>query len=692
MDSPSDGVARSAAAAAAAAAAASDDPEPHPPPSASSAPPPPPRRRIVVVPRRVVIRRRGGVKSSSSSSSSSNQANHDENDDDDGGGGGGRGGDGIPPHVRNNAELHHAISTTLPRDYEFEIPKTIVRIEKSNAVDVALQMPEGLAMYASAIGDILVRFCHRFRPTIHHHSRRRVVDGEGKEEEEEEGGGGTSVVVVPKRLHSLSVLGDVTYGACCVDDLSAKSLGCDLLVHYGHSCLVPVNRTALPCLYVFVEISVDVGHLVDCVRMTFEGEEEERERGRGTTGASTKMGGGGAGGGEKERRGPPFVVEACVMGTVQFRSAVVEAARALDDDDREEGDDDDDRMRRRRRASSRVRFRTIVPQAKPLSPGEVLGCTSPSGLATLDFDAGARAASSRRRKGRAAGGAGGDPAENGNEDILPVVIAEEEGGGRERVMIFVADGRFHLEAAMMSNPTLRALRYDPYSKTLTEERYETSKMKGLRRDAVIEARRLLGLSSSSSSSSSRADLVVAVGRGAVAPSVECGDDVADRVLRRPPRSRSPHRPPGAGCGTMGIILGTLGRQGNPAILSRVRSLLRSRGVRTSIVLLSEVFPAKLDAMSSGPGGIRAWVQIACPRLSVDWGHHFSVPVLSPYELFVALGEVDDSSLLGRHGGGANELEEDEEVGYPMDFYSKSGGPWANYHEDNKDRKVASHGS
>lgn len=39
------------------------------------------------------------------------------------------------------------------------------------------------------------------------------------------------------------VLGDVTYGACCVDDFSAKALGADLLVHYGHSCLVPVDVT-----------------------------------------------------------------------------------------------------------------------------------------------------------------------------------------------------------------------------------------------------------------------------------------------------------------------------------------------------------------------------------------------------------------------------------------------------------------
>jgi 2-(3-amino-3-carboxypropyl)histidine synthase len=33
-------------------------------------------------------------------------------------------------------------------------------------------------------------------------------------------------------------MGDVTYGACCVDDFSAVALRCDFLLHYGHSCLV----------------------------------------------------------------------------------------------------------------------------------------------------------------------------------------------------------------------------------------------------------------------------------------------------------------------------------------------------------------------------------------------------------------------------------------------------------------------
>lgn len=65
------------------------------------------------------------------------------------------------------------------------------------------------------------------------------------------------------------ILGDVTYGACCIDDLSAKALGCDLLIHYAHSCLVPIVVTAVRVLYVFVEISIDKNHLVECVRQTF---------------------------------------------------------------------------------------------------------------------------------------------------------------------------------------------------------------------------------------------------------------------------------------------------------------------------------------------------------------------------------------------------------------------------------------
>jgi 2-(3-amino-3-carboxypropyl)histidine synthase len=78
------------------------------------------------------------------------------------------------------------------------------------------------------------------------------------------------------------ILGDVTYGACCVDDLTAKALGADLLVHYGHSCLglflvhtvcnsltsitVPIDSTSIKMLYVFVDIQIDTQHLVETLK------------------------------------------------------------------------------------------------------------------------------------------------------------------------------------------------------------------------------------------------------------------------------------------------------------------------------------------------------------------------------------------------------------------------------------------
>lgn len=508
-------------------------------------------------------------------------------------------------------------------------------------------------MYASTIGDILVKFAYRFQPR----SSIEVEGDGGKDDDVDRDTRDNEKSTKTTAIKSLSILGDVTYGACCIDDLSARALGCDLLVHYGHSCLVPLTCTVIPCLYVFVEIRVDVQHLVDCVRMTFLEEERVRlfegERKVYSTTAETTR-----------------IIETLVMGTVQFRSAVVEAAQRLNEVTSSTSSDDSTNIRQ-------VQFQAIVPQAKPLSPGEVLGCTAPSGLAQMDFEKAMSA--SRRRQARRSQ----DATDDIDEPASNVEIA------KERVMIFLADGRFHLEAAMISNPSLRALRYDPYSKTLTEERYEIVKMKRIRRDAIQSARKVLGISSTEGYPT---HINATVG-------AQVGDAIADSVLQCQPSqtssgssSQSSPLPK-----TMGIILGTLGRQGNPAILSRVRSLLHSRGIRSIIVLLSEIFPKKLEMLSStNPdrgGRVCSWVQIACPRLSIDWGHYFCVPVLSPFELFVAFGEVVDSTLWNASDDNVvqNESNDSDEGGYPMDFYSKGGGPWTNYYESNKARKAVSYG-
>lgn len=61
-----------------------------------------------------------------------------------------------------------------------------------------------------------------------------------------------------------------------------------------------------------------------------------------------------------------------------------------------------------------------------------------------------------------------------------------------------------------------------------------------------------------------------------------------------------------------------------------------------MVLIPEVTPEKLAKF--GLDAVDIWVQIACPRLSIDWGEgfeeHTGVPVITPYEADVALGNVD----------------------------------------------------
>jgi 2-(3-amino-3-carboxypropyl)histidine synthase len=86
-------------------------------------------------------------------------------------------------------------------------------------------------------------------------------------------------------------------------------------------------------------------------------------------------------------------------------------------------------------------YEAIIPRSKPLSPGEILGCTAPR--LGQDVDA----------------------------------------------IIYLGDGRFHLEAIMIANPDVPAFRYDPYSKKFTRERYDHTLMRNVRGDAVRTARK-----------------------------------------------------------------------------------------------------------------------------------------------------------------------------------------------------------
>jgi len=362
----------------------------------------------------------------------------------------------VPDEITNDPQLQLAMKV-LPDNYNLEVPKTVWRIRRDGFQRVALQLPEGLAMFATTLADIIETF--------------------------------TEAETV--------IMADVTYGACCVDDFSAVALGCDLMVHYGHSCLVPVDQTAgIKMLYIFVDIRIDSLHFIESLKANLSKEE----------GVS-------------------------LVSTIQFVATLQAAAAEL----RGEG------------------WVVEVPQAKPLSPGEILGCTSPDMSASSS-------------------------------------------------LVYLGDGRFHLESAMIANPRVKAFRYDPYSKVFSREHYDHELMQRNRRAAVEAAR----------ASSS-----------------------------------------------WGLILGTLGRQGNPAVLEHLKAKAEAAGKAVITVLLSEIFPQKLALMP----GVGAWVQVACPRLSIDWGLAFPQPILSPYEAAVAL-----------------EAAAWQET-YPMDFYATNSlGPWTPNHK------------
>ncbi|KAF8974607.1 diphthamide synthesis protein [Flammula alnicola] len=472
----------------------------------------------------------------------------------------------IPQDILLDSQLNAAIKQ-LPPNYSFEIHKTIHHVRKNNATMVALQMPEGLQMFACTIADIIERF--------------------------------TNALTV--------IMGDVTYGACCIDDYTAVALGCDMLVHYGHSCLVPMDQTTIKTLYVFVEIGIDSTHLAQTIRMNFPDDRETFHRNLlDFEAVSSRIPIGTQIGIGRDLRiehasstitlddGPAVSTSTlptrlALVSTIQFVAAL---QRLREDLSLEPTDSHNfvssspvgllsDGSAEKKSQLWTGKYETTIPRSKPLSPGEILGCTAPR-LHNVD------------------------------------------------ALIYLGDGRFHLESIMIANPDVAAFRYDPYSKKLTRERYDHEEMQAVRDSAVQAARKSLTLSSEISSST---------------------DDDDTGPL-------------------WGVILGTLGRQGSLKQMQAVTHQLQASKspIPYIQILLSELSPAKLALFNPH---ISTFIQTSCPRLSIDWGYAFEKPLLSPYETAVAVGKAPSWRQEPRQDKGSS-----ESLGiYPMDFY-EAGSPWA----------------
>lgn len=63
------------------------------------------------------------------------------------------------------------------------------------------------------------------------------------------------------------ILGDTSYGNCCVDEVAASHIDADAIVHFGPACLSRITR--LPVLYVFPMGDLNTSAFTQAIRNQF---------------------------------------------------------------------------------------------------------------------------------------------------------------------------------------------------------------------------------------------------------------------------------------------------------------------------------------------------------------------------------------------------------------------------------------
>ena len=257
-------------------------------------------------------------------------------------------------------------------------------------------------------------------------------------------------------------------------------------------------------MYIFVEIKIDIEHLVKTIILNFP----------------------------KENSDSLFF-----LGSLQYNSSLFVLKRKLIDCGYDKNN-------------------IIIPQNKPRVIGEVIGCTSP--------------------------------------------ILEKKKDNC--YVIFICDGRFHMESVMIQNPNFKFFQYNPFTKYLTIEEYDIDLMKKIRFEQIEKLKESKFI---------------------------------------------------------GVIFGTLGRQGSKGILDRINKLLDENNKDYVNICLNEITEEKISKFPQ----CDCFIQIACPRLSIDWPDQFSKPMLTPYETYIAFGKIEKPEI------------------YRMDNYSYETGEWGHLYKE-----------
>lgn len=181
-----------------------------------------------------------------------------------------------------------------------------------------------------------------------------------------------------------------------------------------------------------------------------------------------------------------------------------------------------------------------------------------------------------------------------------------------KLAVFVADGRFHMESVMIQNPAIPMFRYDPYAKVLSSEGYDIELMKETRLSVII---------------------IIFIPIQMLPNFLPVSVLVNVNLILYTRKSIKLTQ----NAKVIGLILGTLGRQGNIQLFNRLKMLASKHSKVVIPFLMAEINLQKLAILKDVDVNdiniilcafyllllwFQAWVQVACPRLSIDWGGDF----------------------------------------------------------------------
>lgn len=125
--------------------------------------------------------------------------------------------------------VKHSSSSSVQADVSksFEIQRCVNWIQEKDLTKVALQFPDSLLQHSPDV-----------------------------------------VALIEEQIgRCVYVLGDTSYGECCVDEVAAEHIGADSIIHFGPACLTPTLR--LPTLYIFTVRSLEIKRFQEALESKF---------------------------------------------------------------------------------------------------------------------------------------------------------------------------------------------------------------------------------------------------------------------------------------------------------------------------------------------------------------------------------------------------------------------------------------